>query len=122
MMFLVAVVCLTYMPYDLMLSATAPGKYYVTSTTPNVTDNNFYSADSGFNTALTLRTCTLYKDFEVGLVKDGTDQANAVLDSIFDEINQAFVSQSEEGLYLVKKNFNNKEEMDDYVKSKDYRE
>ena len=114
----------TYKPKDLQLNATDPSQFYVTSTTPNATDNNFYNAESGFNTPLQLRQCSLYNDTDIGLVKSAEfgDKANLVLDAIFDEINAAFQSASAEGLELYKMDFETREQMDDYVKRKSYRE
>ena len=89
----------TYDPAEFMLTATgdSPRSPYVTSTTPNATDNYFVEPGSGFNTHLNLRPCTLYKSSLIGLVKNSSEteeakQGNAVLDSIFDEINGAFTT------------------------------
>lgn len=117
------VTSITYPSADLQLYATKEGMFYVTSTTPNATENNFYNAQSGFNTPISLRSCSLYNDVLIGIIEeDGADQANAVLHTIFDEINQAFASASTEGLQLYKKVFASRDEMNDYVRKKDYRE
>ena len=114
--------CTIYTPKQLQLSATRPGYYYVTSTTPNATDNYFYSADSGFNTSLSLQQCSLYNDTTVGLVLSSDEHGNAVLWAIFDELNKAFVSASDEGLQLFKREFDSRDEMNDYVKKVAYRD
>ena len=90
----------TYQAPNLQLNST--NSAYVTSTTPNATDNNFYNADSGFNTPISLRSCSLYNYTLIGLVRDSTEQGNAVLDSIYDEINAAFITASKEGRSLEK--------------------
>ena len=110
----------TYQAPNLQLNST--NSAYVTSTTPNATDNNFYNADSGFNTPISLRSCSLYNYTLIGLVRDSTEQGNAVLDSIYDEINAAFITASKEGRSLEKKNFTSRDEMEDYVKEKSYRD
>ena len=103
----------------------------MTSTTPNALDNNFYDSTSTFNTPLSLRSCSLYKDFYIGIVQDeiGCDYndpnnvcGDKVLDAIFKEINDAFSSASQEGLTLMPKYFANRDDMEDYVKKKSYRE
>ena len=95
----------------------------MTSTTPNAAENNFYSADSGFNTPLKLRLCSLYNEKDIGLLKDPQNaHGNAVLDAIFDELNAAFSSASNEGRTLESKSFYSREEMEDYVEDMDYRE
>ena len=102
---LILVMCSVYTPKQIMLNATAPGQYYVTSTTPNATENYFYSADSGFNTSLSLKQSSLYNNTSVVLVLGSNEQGNAVLQAIFDELNQAFASASNEGLQLYKREF-----------------
>ena len=117
---LIMITVFTYQAPNLQLNST--NSAYVTSTTPNATDNNFYNADSGFNTPISLRSCSLYNYTLIGLVRDSTEQGNAVLDSIYDEINAAFITASKEGRSLEKKNFTSRDEMEDYVKEKSYRD
>ena len=45
-----------------------------------------------------------------------------MLDAIFDELNQAYASASEEGLALNKIDFDNRGQMNEYVEKKAYRE
>jgi len=117
--FSILIIVEIYNPARLSLQSTSNA--FVTSTTPNATQNYFYEPSSGFSTELALRNCTLNKWFNVGLVKSG-GEGDAILDSIFNEISGAFRSAHQNDSYtLVAKDFSSKAELEAYVKQTSYR-
>lgn len=109
----------TYSPADLQLSAVKSA--YVTSSTPNATTNNFYDDQSGFNTPLVLKNCTLYEYFNIGVVKTG-GPGDAVLDSIFTELNDAYASAYNDKFSMSQMDFDSWDDMASYVQRTDYRD
>ena len=116
----VTLALLIYNPDDLKMEATST--YFVTSSTP--TDNVFVNSESEFETTFALRNCTVLERFEVGIVKkdkDGSDGGLPVLESIFDDLNEAYMDYwSKDGFKLKKKYFDTNSELDDFVNDRDY--
>jgi len=115
---LIIISCLIYSPQDLQLNATDWA--YVTSTTPNKTENFFIDPQSGFQGELAFRNCTLNQFFKVGLVKTG-GRGDALLDSIFSEINGAFTTYTTSDFSLVPQDFHSRDEVKSYVRDVDYK-
>ena len=112
--------CSIYDPDKLQLFAT--DDYHVTSTTPS--DNFFYDETSNMTTTLDLRNCTLYKRFDIGIVKEDSTKSKEgyqTLLSIFDELNDAYKLANEaNGFSLNAKIFANEDKLVDYVTDTHY--
>jgi len=86
---------------------TSSEQAFVTSSTPNVDTNYFYSESSGYNTSLNLTDCTQRGARIVGLVTPLLDPAGSedILFAAFRDINQAYKSAND-GLELTVMQFN----------------
>lgn len=90
-------------PDILMLKA--PEQYFVTSTNP--LDNKFLN-DPEFVTPISLHNCTLYEQFQVGIVKqdsNGNTDGFEVLMAVYDDIAAAYAKINQDTGYRLEPYF-----------------
>ena len=95
---------------------------YATSTDLNM---QFIDNDSGFTTDLALHNCTLFRRWQIGVVKKdkhGSEAGSPILQKVADDIAERYrrATEGRDLPTMTQKEFGTNEELDDYVRSFTY--